>query len=149
MGFSTSGATMILFLGVLVSASVIIPSVERGMEDVFDAEDERNERVLDRRNAEIAIQNATYNATAPTSLSVNVTNAGSVTLSVDKTDLLLNGTLETPSATTIDRVSGRSLWAPGETLQFVVDQPPGEPARVGIVTELGLRDVTTNVTVVT
>lgn len=145
MGFSTSGATVVIFLGVLVSAGIFLPSAEGAIEHVADAVEDRNERTLDRRNADVAISNATYN-TSDSTVVVNVTNEGAVTLSADRTDLLLNGSLQTGYNTSVDGVQGRTLWAPGELLAFEVDDPGGKPARVAVVTEHGLERTTTNVT---
>lgn len=144
MGFSTSGATLVIFLGVLVSASVFFPAAERGVEQVSDAVADRNDRVLDRRNAAPTIANATYDASDDAAV-VNVTNAGAVTLSVEHTDLLLNGSIRTGD-TAVDGVADRSLWTPGETLTVEVTGVPGPPERVTVVTEHGLERVTTNVT---
>lgn len=148
MGFSTSGAALILFLGILVSASVLVPAVERTVEAVTDAEADRNDRLLDRQNAAIAVRNVTYDEAAP-AVTVEVTNVGATTLSVDRTDLLLNGTLRTGYETSVDGVLGRSIWAPGETLTFEVADPDGRPVRVEVVTEHGVKRLSTDVTVVT
>jgi flagellar protein FlaF len=147
MGFSTSGATLILFLGVLVSASVFFPSVEDSFEGVADATADRNERLLERRNVAVDVERVVYNSSNGTAI-VAAANEGAVTLEVDRTDLLVNGSLQSGYATAVDGVAGRTLWAPGETLSFAVDGQSGPPARVELVTERGVKRVATNVTVV-
>lgn len=145
MGFSTSGATVILFLGVLASVGVLAPAVEHAAEDVGDAYDGRSDRVLERRNTVVAVANATYNSTAGR-LTVAVDNAGSVTLSVAETDLLVDGELAGYDAA-VSGVENRTLWAPGETLT-VRTNTSSPPARVTLVTGQGVTAVATNVTVV-
>jgi flagellar protein FlaF len=145
MGFSTSGATMILFLGVLVSASILVPAAEQAYEDVTDARDERGERLLERRNSETSLSNVTYNSSSGT-LSVSVNNTGSVTLAANQTDLLVNGTLRTSYDATVAGVTGRTLWLPGETLTFTYSGVSSKPNRVKVVAETGVAVSTTNVT---
>ncbi len=147
MGFSTSGATMILFLGVLVSAGILVPAAEYAYEDVSDARDGRSERLLDRRNSAVSVSNVTYDSTNET-LNVSVNNTGSVTLGVNETDLLVNGTLRTNYGTTVAGTGDRALWLPGETLTFTVSGVSSQPDRVKVVSETGVATVSSNVTVV-
>lgn len=144
MGFSTSGAALILFLGMLVSASIFAPSVERAVEEITDAEESRNERVLERRNTAVELQTITYDASAET-VTANATNVGATTLSVAGTDLLLNGSIRSYDAS-IGGITDPTVWAPGETLTAEVTGVPASPARVALVTEHGVKLVSTNVT---
>lgn len=147
MGFSTSGATMILFLGVLVSASILVPAAENAYEGVADARDGRSERLLDRRNSDLSVSNVTYNSTSDT-LNVSVNNTGSVTLAVNETDLLVDGAFASGYDTSVGGATGRTLWLPGETLTFTYSGVSSKPDRVKVVAETGVAASTTNVTVV-
>lgn len=147
MGFSTSGATMILFLGVLVSASILVPAAEHAYEDVTDARDGRSERLLDRRNSALELSNATYDQSNAT-LNVSVNNTGSVTLGVNETDLLVDGGYVTGYDASVVGAAGRTLWLPGETLTFTYSGVSSQPDRVKVVAETGVAASTTNVTVV-
>lgn len=147
MGFSTSGATVILFIGLLVSVGIVYPPVERSFEAVTGALDDRDDRMLQLRNSDVAVTNVTYDSTTD-ALNVTVDNTGTVSLAVEETDLLVNGTLVTTYTTTVGGTENRSLWGAGETLKFRVSGVTNEPARVTVVTELGLRRVATDVTVV-
>ena len=147
MGFSTSGATMILFLGVLVSASILVPAAEQAYEGVSDARDGHSERLLDRRNSAIAMSNVTYNATSDV-LTVAVNNTGSVTLAVNETNLLVDGEFVSGYDASVAGASGRTLWLPGETLTFTYSGVSSEPSRVKVVAETGVAVSATNATVV-
>ncbi|WP_224333877.1 hypothetical protein [Haloprofundus halobius] len=144
MGFSTSAAATIIFIGVLLSFGFLYPVVEETAEAHTEAFDDRDDRSLAQRNTDISLENSTYNESAQT-LSVNVTNTGTTTLRVDETDLLLDGVIETDSETTVDGVSDRALWLPGETLTVVVDDVSEAPDRVHVVTGPGVRVSTTDV----
>jgi flagellar protein FlaF len=149
MGFSTSGATVIVFLGVLVSASVFVPAAQHAVEEVSDARDGRGERLLERRNSGVEVANVTYdNSTSPATLNVSVNNTGTVTLGVNETDLLVDGALQTGYETAVEGESNRTLWLPGETLTFTVSGVTSEPDRAKVVAETGVEAASTNVTVV-
>lgn len=147
MGFSTSGATVIVFLGVLVSASVFVPAAEHALEEVSDARDGRGERLLDQRNSGVEVVNVTYDNTSEV-LNVSVNNTGTTTLGVNETDLLVDGVLQTGYNTTVSGEGNRTLWLPGETLTFTVSGVTSEPGRVKVAAETGVAAASTNVTVV-
>lgn len=141
MGFAASGATAVLFVGLLVCFGVLFPVVERTAERHADARDRRGEASLDRQNTAIAIESATYNATNET-LELRVTNEGSTVLAVARTDLLVDGEYVAFEAT----VAGedRETWLPGETLR-VVAAVADDPDRVKVVTERGVADTVVGV----
>lgn len=138
---------MILFLGVLVSASVLVPAAEHAFEEVSDARDGRSERLLDRRNSGVGVANVTCDEGDAT-LNVSVNNTGSVTLAVSETDVLVDGTLRTGDAATVGGVADRSLWLPGETLTVTVSGVACAPDRVKVVAGTGVAAASSNVTVV-
>lgn len=135
MGFSVSGATAIVFVGLLVSASTLLPALDRADERRSEAVDRADERRLDRLNTDIVVASATYNTTNET-LVVAVDNSGATTLSADATDLLVDGSYETNPARTVDGEQ-RDVWASGERLRLTADTTT-EPARVKVVSEHGV-----------
>jgi len=147
MGFSTSGATVILFLGMLISASVLYPAVDGSYEQIRSATNHRNDRVLNQRNSAIEIANVTYNATSNT-LNVTANNTGAITLGVEAVDLLVDGRLQTTHTVSVDGVPNRTLWQPGEALTLSVSGVTTAPSRVKVVAGTGIAKATTNVTVV-
>lgn len=148
MGFSTSAAAAIIFVGVFVSIGMIYPSTAGSVEEVNDALGDQEDRVLEQRNTDITIDDVRYNTTSDT-VTVNVTNTGTTTLDVNETDLLFDGTIQdTDRTNAVAGVTGRSLWAPGETLTVTVTTVPTAPTRVKFVTGPGVSRATDNVTVV-
>ena len=144
MGFSTSGATAILFVGMLVAVGITYPIIQTAHEERTRAMDDRDDRALEMRNTAIDLEMASYN---DPNLTVNVTNTGSTTLSVPATDLLVDGTFVAPSEwneTTVAGSPDRELWQPGETLSITVERT-ASPNRVKLVTEYGIAETTTKV----
>ena len=138
MGFSVSGSAAIIFIAAFVSVGVLYSAAYNGYERVQDADDQQAERVLERRNTAVDVTSASYDATDE-ELTVNVTNEGSTSLSVNGTDLLVNGSFVPRSDYVSWNVEGRtntSLWLPGETYTVVVNAST-QPDRVKVVTSSG------------
>ncbi|NUB89721.1 flagellin [Haloterrigena sp. SYSU A558-1] len=146
MGFSTSGAAAILFVGALVAVGIAYPVIQTAHEDRRAAIDDRDDRSLDLRNTDLELEETTYNDSSD-NLTVNATNVGSTTLSVSETDLLIDGEYEPNGEwleVRVDGTTGRELWQPGETLSIVVSTAD-RPDRVKLVTEHGVAATTTEV----
>ena len=147
MGFSTSGAAAIIFVGLLIAVGIAYPVLETAHDRRSTAIDDRDDRALDLRNTAIDVTDVTYDdAEGDGTAIVNVTNTGSTSLSVSKTDLLVDGEyVPIPEETTVEGVSNRDLWQPGETLSMTVDSVEDEPDRVKGVTEHGIAVTVTEV----
>ena len=151
MGFSTSGATAVLLVGLLVAVGIAYPVLQDAQNARLSAIDDRDDRTLDLRNSDIELEEAQYDdgedEDDESTLTVDVTNTGSTTLSVPATDLLVDGIYRPvgEDETAVDEIETRELWQPGETLTFtvVVDD---RPERVKVVTEHGIAETTTEVT---
>jgi flagellar protein FlaF len=143
MGFSVSGATVVVYVGLLVSAAVLYPAVSQYAEERTDAVDDGRERALDRQNAALGAANATYNASADR-LVVTVTNSGTTSLAVDRVDLLLDGEYHQVTAddTAVEGDGNTAAWLGGERLRIEILEP-GAPGRVVVVTGPGLSVATT------
>jgi flagellar protein FlaF len=137
MGFGVSGSMAILFLGVLIATGTLFTTTSTTVEEVDEAHDERQERLLDRRNTDITVTSAVYNTTSGT-LNLSVSNDGATTLSVNGTTLLVDNQYYSVADATVDGIAATDLWEPGETLSLNVST--SEPARVKVVTEQGLAD---------
>ena len=141
MGFSVSGSAAILFIAAFVSVGILYSAAFNGYEKVQDADEARNERVLEAKNTAIEVANVSYDANNET-MTVNVTNNGSTTLSVSGTDLVSNGSYVTqnaylPAETAVDGNNETDLWQPGETYSMTVTQAP-KPDRIKVVTSNGV-----------
>ena len=147
MGFSTSGATAIIFVGVLVAAGIAYPVFHSAQEERRTAIQDRDDRTLSMRNTAIAVDSWSYNESGDNDFTMSVNNPGSTTLSVAETDLLVNGVYQTRDsyATSIGGSAERELWQPGETLHVTVANRTPEPDRVKLVTEHGIAETVTEV----
>jgi flagellar protein FlaF len=146
MGFSTSAATAVIFVGVLVSLSIVFPATAGSFEAVSDAMASREDRVLKQRNSDLRVDTATYDS-GDDRVRVNVTNTGTVSIDVGETDLLIDGHIRPNRTTTVEGVGGRSIWAPGETLRITVQNVTTAPTRVTIVNEFGVADANSSIRV--
>ena len=139
MGFSVSGSAAILFIAAFVSVGILYLAAYNGYERVQDADAGHGERVLEQRNTEVNVTNTTYNSTDDI-LTVNVTNEGATSLSVNETDLLVDGEFYSRDSYenwTVDGQSNTTLWLPGETYSIEVNLS-AEPSRVKVVTSTGV-----------
>lgn len=136
MGFSVSGSAAIIFVGVMVAAGIAVPSLVGSMGALADSQGEQVDRGIDALNTEFEITSAEYDSNT-TTLTLELKNTGSTTLSVNKTSVLING--EIPDSTDIDRTPNEGFWLPGETLTITVNADPG---RAKIVAENGIAETT-------
>ena len=145
MGFSVSGAAAIIFATMFVTFGMWYTATTNSFETVTDAESAQSDTVLETQNTGIAVANVTYNATSD-ELTVRIDNTGVAQLSVESTDLLVDGRYQTGWVDTAT-VAGTDtrLWLSGETLTMTVPTPT-EPTRVKVATENGVSVTTTEVT---
>ena len=146
MGFSVSGATVILFLGIFISFGMAYTAASNGAELVGDSYDQKTDDALTRQNTAISIANANVaNTGSGLYLNVTVNNTGSTTLSVNDTDILIDGAYtahDDMEALDVDGNAETDLWLPGETLHFNVSVA-SEPVRAKVVTGPGVSVTTT------
>ncbi|ELZ11986.1 flagellin [Halovivax asiaticus JCM 14624] len=146
MGFSSSAAVVILFLGVLIAIGMVFPVMETAYERQSAAIEERDDRALEVRNTAIEVDGA-YDSGTDT-LTVNVTNTGSTTLTVEHVDLLVDGQFITgwnESDRSVEGDSARTLVQPGELLELTIDRNT-EPNRLKVITGNGVAKTVTEVT---
>lgn len=148
MGFSVSGSVAIVSIGVLVAFGVMFPTVIDSNHLVSEAQSTQSDRILDQQNTEIHINDSSYDGT---NLTAEVVNKGTVALEVSETDLLVDGKYVAPNETTVyrslNKTSGDTatdVWLTGEVLELVVELD-SRPARVKVVTETGVSDLTQEV----
>lgn len=138
MGFSVSGATAIVFIGMIVSLGIAYSGAFNGFEQVNDAYRDDADRALDQKNTAINVTNVSWNETGPNYLTVEIENTGAKTLSVEDTDLLVDNVYQEAFVTrAVDGNADTDLWLPGETLNLTVTTD-ARPDRVKLVTETGV-----------
>ncbi len=137
MGFSVSAASVVVFIGVLISVSLLYTTAANNAEVLTEARTDAQERALEQRNTAFDVTNVSYDGST---LVVNATNTGSTTLSVDDTDVVVDNRFE-PGIVT--KVAGgdptSTLWVPGERLRIEVSIGT-EPDRVTVVAGPGVRE---------
>lgn len=125
----TSLAFAIIAITVLVASGIVYSVAWNSVESVTDARDERlaQDRALLR--TEVNVTMAVWNEGDPLVdgdefLHVHINNTGSTTLSVNASDLLIEGKYANYSAdnvtVTVDGVD-TDVWAPGETLHVEIE----------------------------
>jgi flagellar protein FlaF len=145
MGFSVSGATVILFLGIFISFGIAYTAANDGFEQVNDAYTDSTDDELTRKNTDIAIGDASVaNEGGQLYLNVTVNNTGSTALSVNDTDILIDGNYTTHTSDTmvtleVEGNDATDVWLPGESLQFNVSVE-SDPDRVKVVTGPGVAE---------
>lgn len=144
MGFSTSGAVAVVFVGLLLATGVLFPAVEGAAERLAEASDEEDDRALRISNSDVSIASASYQPGSD-QLTVEVDNEGSISLDVEQTDLLVDGAYVVPDSTAVEGETDREVWAAGERLTLTVTGYTTDPDRVKVVAETGVADVETGV----
>ncbi len=137
MGFGVSGASAIIFLGLLIGAVTMYSAVDATAERLDEAHDDDQERLLDQRNTDIEITVPAYNETL-SELTVTVDNRGTTMLSVNETTLLVDNEYRSLADATVDGNAQTDLWGPGQTLTVTVTA--NSPSRVKVVTGNGVAD---------
>ncbi|RKD95844.1 flagellin [Halopiger aswanensis] len=152
MGFSTSGAIIVILIGVLVAVSAIVPTVFNITGTTGDAFSAKNDQFREQTNTEIAIESFETGSTADAV--VNVTNDGARSLSVEQTDVVVNGEYyptnasdtETTIVTNDSTRPSSDVWLPRTVLQIELDNAKlesdseitGDGDHVRITTENGI-----------
>jgi len=104
---------------------------------VSDAQDQQTDTVLDQQNTDIEILTAEYD-TGTGTLTIEANNTGPEHLSLDATDLLVDGAYvsDWESGATVDGDGTTGLWLPGEQLVVTLDR--AEPDRVKLISPSGV-----------
>lgn len=155
MGFSVSGSTAIVFVGVLISTSMFYTAASNGFERLEDSRTTATEKSLEQHNTDINVTEVTLSLTG--NLTVEVNNTGSTALEVENVDLLVdNHYQEADSVTLLDDgevvatltslldgssgSDGTDLWLPGETLRLTANLGLSSPNRVKVVVGPGVAE---------
>ncbi|QZA87458.1 flagellin [Salinarchaeum sp. IM2453] len=134
MGFSVSGATAIIFLGLFIAFGSAFTVAANSYGMISDAEEERADRLLEQQSTEVEIEKVELDEDT-----VEVKNDGDIGLKLDETTVVVDEEVVDPTSTSVNGNEETNLWLPGETAVFTVDQ---DGDRVTIVTETGILDRT-------
>lgn len=141
MGFSVSTSLAVVVVGVFAVLGGVYTATTNTYERVQAANHDSQEGFD-------AAQETAINVTAAEVISggsncivrVNVTNTGSTALSLDDTDVLIDGTYQSgwQGDATVDGDGTTNLWLPEDRLSLNVTDAPSPPSRAKVVTETGV-----------
>lgn len=157
MGFSVSGSFAVIVIGTFIAFGLFYGAASNAVENVTDAQQEAHHGRLDQQNTAINITQANWTTGGPcgllnTCLVIDVENTGTTTLTVNATDVFVDGYFVAHTDYSEEDVEGDAttgLWLPGEQYHIeiqstVIDDflAPGDlpPDRVKVVTERGVAD---------
>lgn len=145
MGFSTSGAVVLLFIAGLVAAGVVVPTFFSITASTGDAFASQSDQIRDQANTGIQLDSAEKHTvvedeTNTTTVALEATNTGTETLDLSDTYVILDGTLIEPEEleTGVDGNNETRLWGPGSTANFETEADADSRAK--IVTEGAIAD---------
>jgi len=143
MGFSVSGAAVIVFAGLFIAFSMFYGASWNSFERVDRATESQNDQRLAEDNTAVDIKLVEHR---DGHLIVLINNTGSTSLGVGSTDLLIDNQYESgwESGATVNGDAGTDLWLPGEQLNITVERSTA-PDRVKVVTEYGVEAIETEV----
>lgn len=145
MGFSVSGSTALIFLGVLIATGTLYDVTSYNVEIIGEAVDDRNERLRDMQNTNIEVVSARYYE-ANSSLIVAVENTGSTTLFVSETTLLVDNQYSSLEGhTTVESNPGTDIWGEDETLEISIASFDEPPQTIKVVASYGISDFNSTV----
>ncbi len=133
MGFSVSGATAIIFLGLFIAFGSAFTIAANSYDAVANAETERADRLLAQQNTAINITDIDTGTNT-----ITVENTGTEELTVSGTTVIVDGQSVTTTTTSVDGDRATDLWLPGEPAQFEVAVTPTQSVK--IVTEYKVAD---------
>lgn len=142
MGFSAAGAFMLLFVSAFFAFGTIHAAGANAAEEVRDAQADRSDRAAHLAATDLHIENVTIDEQG-CDVNVTINNSGDTTLSVDHTDLVVDGEYETDwgDRSAVEGDGQTDQWHPREQLEADVGELLDAPDRVVVVSRMGVTDV--------
>lgn len=137
MGYSVSGATVLLLLALLISTVLFAPDAKNAVEEIGDAINGEQQLIRQADSTEFNITSISYNQ-GKDELEVVITNTGAESLPLDEIDVLADGEHVTPNSTTVEGDSTRDFLEPGDEATLVFGNVAPEPNRVVVNGPLGV-----------
>lgn len=140
-GFSTSASLLIIFVGVFIALGSIFTAGTNAVDRVQQAENDQ----LEQHNTILRTSiNVTAGGWDSGTLTIRANNTGTTTLSVNETDVLVDGEYVAVESFTssVDGNTDTDRWNPEEQLVLSTDQFGTAPDRIKLVTETGLAGTT-------
>lgn len=147
MGFSVSASFAVAVIAGFIALGMLYPAISGGFESVSQASQDAGDRRLDAINTAINVTSACYDDAA-SEIRVDVENTGATALGLNRTHVLLENVYQlTFVSRSVAGTSNTEVWAPGQTLSLTysftaqgnLESVPGEPGRLTVATEHGVR----------
>lgn len=140
VGFSVSGAAAIIFASMFIAFGVWFTAASSSFDHVTEAQDLRTDAVVETKNTAVVVTEATYDDEED-QLRIVAQNTGSATLSLEATDLLVDGEYVSgwEADAAVEENTGTDLWIAEEELVVTVTVS-AQPSRVKLVTQSGLAE---------
>jgi flagellar protein FlaF len=140
-GFSTSASLLIIFVGVFIALGAIFTSGSNAIDRVQQAENDRIEQHNTIQRTSINVTGAEWTSGT---LTVRANNTGTTTLSINETDVLVDGEYIAVESFTssVDGNTNTDHWNGEEQLVLSTDQFDTAPDRIKLVTETGIAGTT-------
>lgn len=132
MGFSVSGAAVLLFAGLLVAFGMWSTATANSVERVQESETARLDRMLERTHTTIEITATTWDGAD--TLTVTVSNRGERSWWLSEMDVVVDGAYRTAWS-----AGSPDLFRPGDSRQVNIDLS-AKPDRVKLVADAGIAD---------
>lgn len=139
MGFSTIGASVILFAALLFFSSTIANAWFEAQRDQDRMSEDQRDRYEFERRTSFDIYDGTRQGNT---VRLYATNTGSTMLDTSRLQLLVNGQWQTDQINflQIEGSAAYDLWAPGENLEVRFPSGGGGQVRAWLVSETGYAD---------
>jgi archaellum component FlaF (FlaF/FlaG flagellin family) len=137
-GYGVSAGLLILLIGLLVSATVIGPTIADAGEEISESLSAQTDRQVEVHNADFEIASVTFiNPGQGTTIQLN--NTGTEPLPLDSFSFVVDGVYEEPESVEINGDTTREHLLPGESATFSFDIT-AEPTRVHVTSIGGLAE---------
>lgn len=140
MGFSTSGSLLVIFFSAFLALGTVYTAGANTTDHLSDGYGDQLSQHHEIQDTAIDVS-AVYHET-DSNLTIRVDNVGSTELTVNSTDVLVDGEYRTPADFEIRTVEDRQtdLWGLAEQLRL--ENQSTVPDRVHVVTETGVTGTT-------
>jgi flagellar protein FlaF len=138
VGFSTSASLLVIFIATFIALGSVYTAGSNATDRVSEAQIDQLDRHHELRQTSINVTGAEWELGT---LRLRINNTGTSVLSVNATDVLVNGEyiqVESFLATVDGEITDR--WGLDEQLVLTTDSLTQIPDRVKIVTEVGVAD---------
>ena len=135
MGFATSITVAIIFMAIIIMATITFPIMNQSYEKVQESKDDKHEIQMDQLNTAIDITNIVKSG--GDTLIITVSNEGTTVLRGNKSNVLIDGIYKTYT------VTPTGYWMPQTDAVFTVNASTSVNHVITITPENGISDIDT------